>query len=298
MSDFRIARLINRGKYKDAKGERGMGDFVLYDDFLKLSTIQPYLSVFSKSQSDVRVMYDSPISHFYTFNTNAFEEVVIIVPDGSIEILFLCDGSESKAYLYGSPTSAQRLKIDVGKVYFGVRFHPGIIPYFLNIEPRLLVNSRYNLLDLISDSELLLEQIIQTENFDQRMNIFNEFFYNRKYSKVTSLACHIHQYITDNNGVAQMKDKELYLGYSGSYINRVFTENFGLSPKTYSLILRFQSNLKRMLIHGDIRLTDLASDQGYADQSHFFREFKKFTSLAPSIFLKKLDLQSFPYNLF
>lgn len=275
-----------------------MASFTNYCNVSILRTIQPYLALNSKNTPSVRVVQNSPISHFYAFKASLLKEKVIIVPDASIEVLFLCDDNNSRVYLYGSPLEAKKIEIKAGRYYFGMRFHPGEIPEFIDLEPRLLTSMHYDLQDILSGTHALLEKVVMARTFDEKVESVNHFFLNKIQTRTTSLANQIHLLITENQGILQMKDKERYLGFSSSYINRVFTENFGLSPKTYALILRFQNNLKKMLIEKTVALTDLASEQGYSDQSHFFREFKKFTTLAPSHFLKKVDTQDHFCNLF
>lgn len=266
---------------------------------LNLQTIQPYLAFNAYGNSHVKVAHHhSPISHFYYFETSLLKNQVVIVPDASVEIMFLCDEDDPKAYLYGSPLQAKELKFRAGKRYFGVRFHPGKIPDFLTLPPKLLTNAECNLSEVFDKADVLLEKIVQARTFEEQIIVFNHFFLGKIALKTSMLASQIHQFITAHQGVLQMRDKERYLGYSSSYINRVFTENSGISPKTYALILRFQSNLKKMLTDQPVNLTDLASEQGYADQSHFFREFRRFTSSAPSLFLKKASKELPLDNLF
>lgn len=62
---------------------------------------------------------------------------------------------------------------------------------------------------------------------------------------------------------------------------RLFSLYLGLSPKTYAQILRFQSALKHLMKAPQINLAELASVCGYFDQSHFVRDFKRFSGGVP-----------------
>ena len=63
---------------------------------------------------------------------------------------------------------------------------------------------------------------------------------------------------------------------------RLFNELVGANPKEYARIVRFQKSLK-LLQHGseDTSLAQLACQCGYADQSHFIREFRRFSGYTP-----------------
>jgi AraC-like DNA-binding protein len=70
-------------------------------------------------------------------------------------------------------------------------------------------------------------------------------------------------------------------GISARYMQQLFLQYTGLTPKLYSQINRFQHSL-RLVRTRNTSLTDIAYECGYADQSHFIKEFKAFTGTTPS----------------
>lgn len=62
---------------------------------------------------------------------------------------------------------------------------------------------------------------------------------------------------------------------------RVFNEMVGMSPKSYAGIVRFQKSLMLMQEKRH-SLADIAFSCGYADQSHFIREFRRYSGRTPS----------------
>ncbi|HEV2478444.1 MAG TPA: helix-turn-helix domain-containing protein [Puia sp.] len=70
-------------------------------------------------------------------------------------------------------------------------------------------------------------------------------------------------------------------GISSRYLQKLFLQHTGLTPKLYSKIHRFQHSL-HLITKNESPLTSIAYDCGYFDQSHFIREFKSFTGLTPS----------------
>lgn len=262
-----------------------------------LRTIQPYFTFSSGGTYHVKVVENSPISHFYTFQAQRSDGKVIAVPDASIDILFLCDGEDSAVRLCGTPSTAKLVEIQSGKRYFGVRFHPGKIPQFIQQDSRLLVDGEFPLQEILKDGDDLLEKIVTALSFEARIHHFYYHFCQQIAVKRSPVAWQMHQLITVNSGALSIREVGQYTGYSTRYANKIFTDNFGLSPKSYSLILRFQHVLQQMLQKHKVSLTDLASDQGYADQSHFVREFKKFTALAPSKFMQKASSNNYSAHL-
>ena len=72
-------------------------------------------------------------------------------------------------------------------------------------------------------------------------------------------------------------------GITSRYLQKLFLQYTGLTPKLYSKINRFQNSL-RLVTKKEISLTSIAYDCGYFDQSHFIREFKSFTGFTPSAY--------------
>lgn len=61
---------------------------------------------------------------------------------------------------------------------------------------------------------------------------------------------------------------------------RVFRECVGMNPKEYGRIVRFQRALRMMQLES-CDYADIAYTNGYADQSHFIRDFHKFSGMTP-----------------
>lgn len=63
---------------------------------------------------------------------------------------------------------------------------------------------------------------------------------------------------------------------------RLFRRVVGTNPKEYARIARFQKSLSLMQHHTDDgNLARLASRCGYADQSHFIRDFRTYSGHTP-----------------
>ncbi|MBF9222604.1 helix-turn-helix domain-containing protein [Hymenobacter ruricola] len=72
-------------------------------------------------------------------------------------------------------------------------------------------------------------------------------------------------------------------GVSSRYVQKLFITYTGLSPNLFLKIARFQKSLP-LLLEKQAPLTAIAYHCGYYDQSHFIKDFRAFTGLAPSHF--------------
>jgi AraC-like DNA-binding protein len=70
---------------------------------------------------------------------------------------------------------------------------------------------------------------------------------------------------------------------------RTFQRRFklftGVDAKSFERTTRFQSTLRTLLREANDHYLDVALQNGYYDQSHFIKEFKRFTSLSPKRYL-------------
>ena len=72
---------------------------------------------------------------------------------------------------------------------------------------------------------------------------------------------------------------------------RLFRSHVGVNPKEYASIVRFQKALA-MMQSGESVLSQVAYACGYADQSHFIREFRRFSGQTPAMLLKTTSIHS------
>jgi AraC-like DNA-binding protein len=82
---------------------------------------------------------------------------------------------------------------------------------------------------------------------------------------------------TPSVSVAKLADE---VGWSGRYLTDRFRAEIGLRPKEAARVARFDR--ARRALRPSARLADIAAAHGFADQSHFVREFHAFAGCTPS----------------
>ncbi len=78
-----------------------------------------------------------------------------------------------------------------------------------------------------------------------------------------------------------ISETALQYGMSVRQFERRFGRNFGLSPKKWLQIRRFEGSLIR-LANDNESLTSVATEAGYADQSHMTRDYRCTAGLTPN----------------
>ncbi len=92
------------------------------------------------------------------------------------------------------------------------------------------------------------------------------------------------------------KHNELLKDYpkTNKYLIEQFKKYCGLTPKVLHRIFRFNTLLSFINQKKEIVWTDIAYETGYADQSHFIKEFQEFCGFNPSSYIKNRYNESIP----
>ena len=104
-------------------------------------------------------------------------------------------------------------------------------------------------------------------------------------------ACDIIQHATNrimlNSGREILAELVEELNLSERTFQRMFKKYVGITPTQYRKICQFQLAFGQLKSKQFGKLTDVAFDNGFADQSHFTRTFKEFTTTTPNQYLRK-----------
>ncbi|MGM0216857.1 AraC family transcriptional regulator [Enterococcus sp. AZ109] len=99
-------------------------------------------------------------------------------------------------------------------------------------------------------------------------------------------------FLNENRSKEQLLMKNIYqdANVSMSYGLEVFKKIYGISPKEYLDRLKLKE-ARRLLKNPDISVESISEQIGYANITHFSRQFKKWTGLSPRAYRKKTQEQ-------
>jgi AraC-like DNA-binding protein len=103
--------------------------------------------------------------------------------------------------------------------------------------------------------------------------------------------CKIIQYATDqimnNSGSEIIPEILVALAINERTFQRIFKKYVGITPTQYRRICQFQQSFGQLRGKQFNKISEVAYDNGFADQSHFNRSFKEFTKTTPTDYLIK-----------
>lgn len=249
---------------------------------------QPWFVLGAAREFSLQPANDDGVSHFYSFEFGALAHSTLAIPDGCVDIMFDCDDSMPRAFVYGTPFQATQTLFTPGHRYFGVRFLPGLIPAFIKGGARELVGQSLDFLDMVPGATGILEQIVRQPTFAKRVASFKTLFRPDSLRRPTQLTSAAISMICQRRGNVHISDLAAQTGYSCRTLQRQFLAEVGMSPKTFCRIIRFQSCIYEINHSASLTFSDLACDLGFSDQAHFLREFKTLTSITPYDYLRRV----------
>jgi len=254
-------------------------------------SLLPPVAIAAYVSSILTIEYGGCISNF----------TIPLFANGSPTILFhdekSIDQTGDPAYLslLGQTVSPGQLSFNGPVTMIAYFLHPHALKALFGIDAGELTDRSIDLNYLEQAKQInLKEQLLNAANLNGRLGILNDFilklsakdnYNNAKLAFATAA-------LKNNHNPNALSDLQVKLNTSERSLQRLFETNVGVSPKMFKRVWQFHAAFQQLNKYQFDKLTDLAYQHGFADQSHFIRVFKEFTNLTPKEYLQK----SAPYN--
>jgi AraC-like DNA-binding protein len=191
------------------------------------------------------------------------------------------------AYISGLNTRPYDCMIDPSINILGVSFHPHGLKAIFGIDTNELVDQLPDISTFVSPN--YIERILEAGSVTEKIRILCDLFTRQLLFNQAKQPLIEHEawqiILTGTDEMAVLKLSR-YFNLSTRQIQRVFRSNFGLSPKQFLQINRFEKAVDLLRTEPCSTLLDIAYELQYSDSSHFIKEFKKFSGQSPSDYLK------------
>lgn len=215
-----------------------------------------------------------------------------ILPDGCVDIIFDFKSSRQNhpAYLVGTMSRPLLVTLFGETDVLGIRFRPGAIRSFIKFIAAECTDDSAELNCFWGNSGSELWQMLAEISSTETRIAFLENYLLKTFGWALKLDPYIRHCVRRmqiSRGNILMSTLEKETGLSARQIERIFARDVGLSPKAFARVIRFRNVIERATRIEKTDWSKIALENGYADQSHLIREFKKFADLTPSEFVSE-----------
>jgi AraC-like DNA-binding protein len=187
----------------------------------------------------------------------------------------------------GHWTIPTKATIKKGNICLITRFHPYAGSLFFPNQVSDFTNESIDLSDILSkESSEFYHRLMEQPLLEQKVQVLETFLMDRlvrarKNQSTIALVEGLCNSICRNGESFNMERLAVEFGFSERYIQKLFLNYVGISPRNFFSVQRFNKSLE-LIRSGNMSLTYIAYECGYYDQAHFIREFKSYTGITPS----------------
>ena len=191
--------------------------------------------------------------------------------------------------LFGQTVSPESLFLEEDFVLIAYFFKPFSLISLFGLQAIEITDNPIDLTLLFTDRTRILEdRLLDSEDVNTMLQLLNDFIFElvskervtNESIRYASLQIAKHP----SKEVLFEVQKELHL--TERTFQRMFEKNIGIAPNLYRRICQFNTAFNLLNERRGGKLTDIAFENGYADQSHFIRSFKEFTGITPGDYLR------------
>ncbi|SEM58027.1 transcriptional regulator, AraC family [Chitinophaga rupis] len=182
------------------------------------------------------------------------------------------------------PTKAS---IQKGNICLITRFYPYAGALFFPNQVSDFTNKSIDLHDILNkESREFYQRLMEQPSLEQKVKVLEAFLIDkllssRKNQEKIMLVEALCNSICQNGESFDIERLAAESGFSERYIQKLFLNYVGISPKSFFSVQRFNKSL-RLVRSANMSLTNIAYECGYYDQAHFIREFRSYTGITPS----------------
>jgi len=241
-------------------------------------------------------------SIFYYKGFKPDHSIERVVPTGHVFIIFELDGFEyhtfDKKTLEPNGTYKNVWISGMHKDYLSISAHQdsemlviqfktsGSYP-FLKIPIHQLNNKVVDAKELFGDEILeLREQILKGESPSEKFKSVDDWLMHKfDVNKIPSIG--VLDILSQLKAKPITESSKIIASYPNTQKHLIsqFKTYFGLTPKVFHRIFRFNEILKQIQNKEQLVWSQIAYEFGYSDQSHFIKEFKEFSGFNPQEFI-------------
>jgi AraC-like DNA-binding protein len=238
--------------------------------------------------------------------TNPANKRETIVPDGSAELVINLSEDAARVFDFDDYNAARKFS---GAVFSGPHSVPFVIPAtddrcligahftpggafpFLAMPLEEVRNEQVELDALFGRSvRELRDRLLSVKIAAQRFAILEDFLLHRLvkprlYHRAVTFA--LRRFASNGEPPHTIEEVRKDAGLSSRRFSRIFSEQVGLTPKSFARLNRFQRAVRSLSREHEINWGEVGFAAGYYDQAHLIHEFCSLSGLTPTEYVAR-----------
>jgi AraC-like DNA-binding protein len=227
----------------------------------------------------------------------------IIVPDGRAKIIVpyrnslcatvttgLLNAKEHHIFLVGiqsNPTTIASTTTDTGTI--GIELTPKGLYHLFKLSMHEITNRMVSFEELFGPPGARLQSRVgDVEDPREKITLLQTALTHllHQNEKEYALLDYSLDLLVQTHGMIRIRELTAHIGYTKRYLDLLYKKHVGVSPKSLASILRFQEVYQGWMQRKSPTFLRNQWSGSYYDQSHFIKEFKRFTGFAPQHYSK------------
>ena len=214
-----------------------------------------------------------------------------LLPTGTMELVFTMDGEgRVAAGVAGARSEPLLLDTSCPRSIIAAHFRPGGGHPFFGV-PSGELHNRTVALDVLwgRDAASVRDRLWDAETPARRFEVLGEALVSRARGRLDGHPAvrYALRAFEGSTSASPVADVLQGIGMSPRRFVEVFRAEVGLGPKVFCRVRRFHEALRRTERLTDVDWADVAQWCGYYDQAHFNHDFRAFSGLTPSSYLRR-----------
>lgn len=254
--------------------------------FLPSEALKPYIKHYWILYSPTRLVDE-------VLFPSGYMELAINISEKQVNIQI---GDESVSMpmieILGHLNKPTRETVEAGTTILITRFYPHASALFLHHSASSFTNHSADLGDVLNQNlSGFYNQLMEQPTTDKKIKVLEVFLLQqlaRSQRKQTAAqqAERVCSLIDGRSDSFNIRHIAKLTQRSERYLQKLFIDHVGLSPHALFAVQRFARSVQ-LIRTTTASLTDIGYECGYYDQTHFIKQFKTFTGVAPSTVRKE-----------
>jgi len=196
-------------------------------------------------------------------------------------------------FLYGQTIEPISLQIKGRYKIIVFQLYPFATRLLLGINPKEINDECYDLKQIENiKTDQTIANLTTTTNISEQVKLISDYVLALvKKSSIdpdNSIKLAVST-IINSKGTLPIKKLREQLFITERTFERRFAKEIGVTPKQFARIIQFSFSLNQIKESDYTKFTNIAYENGFADQSHFIRTFKRYTGETPKEVLSRLS---------